>query len=328
MDDIACPRCKSTKYRNPNLKLMVNLCGHALCENCIELLFVKGSAACPEPSCGVSLRRANYRVQIFENPEVEKEVDIRRKILRDYNKREEDFQTLREFNDYLEEVEEIIFNLANDIDVEETKRKIEQYKKENKAITMRNKGKLSKEEEYLEEIIECEKQESDYWREKIQKEEADDKRLKTKSKEELIDALMFSDAPAGEILANHAAVKQKLESQCKVAIQKPAMSKFSTGIKLRQSNSFLPVPKEETVPLYKYEDVTREMLGPFPPTYETLRIEGYLNSTRSATEQEKAGGFMADIYCCRALEEAFCGLYCGIVNLDDSRSSVQFMDTS
>lgn len=43
MEDIACPRCKTTKYRNPSLKLMVNVCGHALCESCVDLLFLKGS---------------------------------------------------------------------------------------------------------------------------------------------------------------------------------------------------------------------------------------------------------------------------------------------
>ncbi len=42
MEDAACPKCKSTKYRNPSMKLMVNVCGHALCESCVELLFVKG----------------------------------------------------------------------------------------------------------------------------------------------------------------------------------------------------------------------------------------------------------------------------------------------
>jgi len=43
MEDAACPKCKSTKYRNPSMKLMVNVCGHALCESCVELLFVKGN---------------------------------------------------------------------------------------------------------------------------------------------------------------------------------------------------------------------------------------------------------------------------------------------
>jgi hypothetical protein len=39
--DAVCPRCKTTKYRNPTMKLMVNVCGHNLCESCVELLFVK-----------------------------------------------------------------------------------------------------------------------------------------------------------------------------------------------------------------------------------------------------------------------------------------------
>ena len=42
MEDQACPRCKTTKYRNPSLKLMVNICGHTLCESCVDLLFLKG----------------------------------------------------------------------------------------------------------------------------------------------------------------------------------------------------------------------------------------------------------------------------------------------
>ena len=39
--DQVCPRCKTTKYRNPNMRLMVNVCGHNICETCVELLFVK-----------------------------------------------------------------------------------------------------------------------------------------------------------------------------------------------------------------------------------------------------------------------------------------------
>lgn len=52
----------------------------------MHFLFVyKGSGSCPE--CMVPLRRNNFRVQMFEDPQVEKEVDIRRRILRDYNKK-------------------------------------------------------------------------------------------------------------------------------------------------------------------------------------------------------------------------------------------------
>jgi len=65
-------------------------------------LCIIGSGLCPE--CQIPLRRQAFRIQLFEDPAVEKEVDIRRRILRDYCKTETDFGTLLEFNDYLEEV--------------------------------------------------------------------------------------------------------------------------------------------------------------------------------------------------------------------------------
>lgn len=84
MDDEGCPRCKTTKYRNPSLKLLVNICGHALCSSCVELLFVKGANSCPQ--CNIPLRKNNYRIQLFDSV-VEKELDIRKRILKVYNKK-------------------------------------------------------------------------------------------------------------------------------------------------------------------------------------------------------------------------------------------------
>ncbi|KAL1449215.1 hypothetical protein WDU94_000432 [Cyamophila willieti] len=118
MDDQECPRCKTTKYRKPTLKLMVNVCGHPLCEGCVDLLFLKGTGNCYE--CNQPLRRGNFKVQLFDDSNVEKEVEIRKKLLKEYNKVEEDFNSLAEYNDYLEEIEEIVFNLCNNIEILET----------------------------------------------------------------------------------------------------------------------------------------------------------------------------------------------------------------
>lgn len=51
------------------------------CETCVEALFVKGSGICPE--CGTALRKNNFRVQLFEDPFIEKEIEIRKKILKE-----------------------------------------------------------------------------------------------------------------------------------------------------------------------------------------------------------------------------------------------------
>lgn len=103
------------------------------------IYYVSGSGSCPD--CGVPLRRSNFRVQLFEDSFVEKEVDIRRRVLKDFNKREEDFETLNEFNEYLEEVENIIFNLTNNIDIIATNQKIDLFKRENKDIIAKNKAR-------------------------------------------------------------------------------------------------------------------------------------------------------------------------------------------
>ncbi|KAG5452875.1 CDK-activating kinase assembly factor MAT1 [Clonorchis sinensis] len=131
-----CPSCRSSKYSNPQLKLMVNVCGHSLCENCVEVLFVRGSGLCVQ--CKTPIRKVNFRYQLFEDPLVQKEVELRKKILIDFNKREDDFDSLEQYDAYLEKIEEIIYNLMNDIDVEETKRYIELYKRENKDVIKRN----------------------------------------------------------------------------------------------------------------------------------------------------------------------------------------------
>ena len=43
-----------------------------------QILFISESGQCPE--CDMVLKRAKFRTQIFEDPLVEKEIDIRRRV--------------------------------------------------------------------------------------------------------------------------------------------------------------------------------------------------------------------------------------------------------
>ena len=81
----------------------------------------------------------NFRLQLFEDATIDKEVDIRRRILRDFNKTEDEFDCLRSYNDYLEMVEDIIYNLCNNIEILETNKKIAEYKEVNKSQIAKNK---------------------------------------------------------------------------------------------------------------------------------------------------------------------------------------------
>lgn len=308
MDDQACPRCKTTKYRNPSLKMMVNVCGHALCESCVDLLFLKGSGSCPE--CKIPLRRTNFRVQMFEDAMVEKEVNIRKRILRDYNKREEDFPTLREYNDYLEEIETIVYNLANNIDVVETNKRIEQYKKDNREQIVKSKSKLGRNEYELEEMIELEKQKEEERRIELVREEAEAKKKKIREKEALIDELTYSEGNAKNIVESFASAIQSSKKEAKASSAIRA-TQFSTGIKFgNQGNqNYLSVPKIEEGPLYSYTPIRQTTEGPSPPGWRELQSRGYVSHIRSESQAERAGGFKAHVACLRALQEAMAGLY-------------------
>ncbi|XP_045306792.1 CDK-activating kinase assembly factor MAT1 [Leopardus geoffroyi] len=328
MDDQGCPRCKTTKYRNPSLKLMVNVCGHTLCESCVDLLFMRGAGNCPE--CGTPLRKSNFRVQLFEDPTVDKEVEIRKKsaknvniivwiykedftnyfiflILYRYNKREEDFPSLREYNDFLEEVEEIVFNLTNNVDLDNTKKKMEMYQKENKDVIQKNKLKLTREQEELEEALEVERQENEQRRLFIQKEEQLQQILKRKNKQAFLDELESSDLPVALLLAQHKDRSTQLEMQ----LEKPKPIKpvtFSTGIKMGQHISLAPIQKLEEA-LYEYQPLQIETCGPQVPELEMLGRLGYLNHVRAASPQDLAGGYTSSLACHRALQDAFSGLF-------------------
>ncbi|XP_034940666.1 CDK-activating kinase assembly factor MAT1 [Chelonus insularis] len=308
MEDQACPRCKTTKYRNPSLKLMVNICGHTLCENCVDLLFLKGSGVCPE--CQTPLRKVNFRLQMFEDSMVEKEVDIRKRVLRDYNKKEEDFATLREYNDYLEEVETIIYNLSNNIDEVETNKKIEQYRRDNKEQILKNKSKLGRSERELQELLELEKQRDDERRLELAREEIECKKKKIREKEALIDELMFSEGNAHLIVQTFATSMQSSVDNTSKVSPTPRATQFSTGIKFGKQGSqgFLPIPKDEG-PTYTYVPIEQKTEGPPAPTWQQIISHGYINHVRAETKVEKAGGFKATIACLRALQEAMAGLY-------------------
>nr|XP_043629359.1 uncharacterized protein LOC122600671 [Erigeron canadensis] len=75
-----------------------------------------------------------------------KEMTIRKRIGNIYNKRVEDFPSLREYNDYLEEVEDMIVNLVDGKDVLAIEAAIARYQRENAEQIMN--AQAHKAEEY------------------------------------------------------------------------------------------------------------------------------------------------------------------------------------
>ncbi|KAK3745679.1 hypothetical protein QZH41_019008 [Actinostola sp. cb2023] len=324
MEDQFCPRCKTTKYRNPKLKLMVNLCGHKLCDNCVEVLFTRPSAACPE--CNTPLRRSDFRLQQFEDLIVEKEVDIRKRIVRMwvyvlYNKREEDFKSgpnpLRSYNDYLEEMETVIWNLANGIDVDETKKAVEKYRKDNEALIRKNNIKLGREEAIILYQIDEEEKSVVFKRKQVVMNDMEEKRKKQLENESFLNNLALGDRPLEEIVSEHSSNISKKQSVLFSAIRVSFSLNFSCfyGYKLLLVFVHLQ-PKDESVPLpsldaplFQYVAHVEDNHGVEAPSLEMLASRGYLKNIRATTDSDKAGGYTAELGCGRAIQDAFSALY-------------------
>jgi len=306
---------------------MVNSCGHSLCESCVDLLFVKGSGACPE--CGTPLRRSNYRLQIFEDSIVEKEIDIRKRVLRDFNKKEEDFTALRDYNDYLETIETIVFNIANNIDEEGTKKMIDQYKKDNKEVIRKNHTKKSKDDTLLESLIEEEQHQTSLRRMMHQEEEKREKMNKKKNQQALIDDLMFSDRAAKDIISSHKQQQAEQEEEDKREEERrEATTAFSTGIRIGDHKGIVPLITQEVGQIYNYVPLIMEWCGPEPPLMDDIYCDGYLKNIRAATEAEKAGGFREATACHRALQDAFSGLFAFPITSPSPHKSGQLPSSS
>ena len=130
---------------------------HKCCDACISLKFAKGLVLlCPV--CKAKLRRANFHDEKNVNEVLDRELAVRRKIEREWNKRQEDFDSLDAFNDYLEEREDIIYNLVNGIDLEATQERVAQNRAANSELIARNAAKREAEEKLEQEQIRIEQE--------------------------------------------------------------------------------------------------------------------------------------------------------------------------
>lgn len=193
---------------------------------------------------------------------------------------EEDFATPEEYDDYLEEIERIIYNLCNNIDIINTNKRIEQYKRENREIIMKNKSRMGRDDYELELVLEQEKSAEEERRMELQMIETEAKKKKLKEKEALIDELMFSYEDASTILKGYTQQVEKIDEESKVLPVVKAQTEFSTGVKFGQPSNFLPLPKMEEGPTYMYEEPVVYIDGPTAPELTEIEARAYTKHIR------------------------------------------------
>ncbi|EAL62889.2 CDK-activating kinase assembly factor MAT1 [Dictyostelium discoideum AX4] len=144
-DDDQCIKCNSGLYLNPNMRLLTSPCGHKYCESCVQLAYMKDSVIqCL--GCTAQIRKQSFMNQRYDDTGLEKENSIRKKYLKEFNKTRKDFNSLVEYNNFLEMVEDLIFDAIEGGDLATASElKLKEYQKANQASIATN--KKAKEEE-------------------------------------------------------------------------------------------------------------------------------------------------------------------------------------
>ena len=160
-------------------------CGHQFCSSCVERELSRKKEF-PCPICETPVKRVTLSTRTLDDIQCEKDTSWRRRVLKVFNKVENDFDTLLEYNNYLEEVEDIIYSIVNEEpNAEEMKAKIKAYEEANKSQIVIRQSQRADEERSIADRIAREQREAERRMRDFREEEKDRAMSKRQYKQEL-----------------------------------------------------------------------------------------------------------------------------------------------
>mmetsp|Transcript_19900 Transcript_19900/g.28308 ORF Transcript_19900/g.28308 Transcript_19900/m.28308 type:complete len:316 (+) Transcript_19900:113-1060(+) len=165
-------------------------CGHQFCNSCVEREFSKRREF-PCPICDTSVKRVTLSTRTLDDVQCEKDTSWRRRILKVFNKVEADFNSLFDYNKYLEDVEDIVYCIVNEEpNADEMKAKVKEYEEANKAEIVIRQSQRADEERSIADRIAAEKREAERRKREFQEEERAVSLTKRKLKQEATEVML------------------------------------------------------------------------------------------------------------------------------------------
>jgi CDK-activating kinase assembly factor MAT1 len=307
-----CPVCKSNRYLNPSLTFLINPeCYHTMCTSCVDRLFTSGPAPCPVAGCHKTLRKKNFHPPFFADLAVEREVDVRRRVGAVFNRRQEEFETLRDWNDYLEQIEGLVFDIVEGSDMERKKAEerlklyAEEYKEE-----IKESARAEREEE--ERAKRRQAAEADGARRRRVAEaraEEDEKADLARARQEAIDALAGGDGDANQIAKQSQKIIMQKAERRRGDLAGAGSAGTTDGIGGRKGSLTIRGLRKKAPPVVEkpYDAFGGLDLAPsryvLQDSYENEWLSAAVNDTR-----HMAGGYSLQEYYARTMFEAFSGL--------------------
>lgn len=160
------------------------------CNSCIDRELVR-KREFPCPICQNPVKRVTLTQRTLDDVQCEKDTSWRRRVLKVFNKTEKDFPSLLEYNNYLEEVEDMVFSIVNEEpQAEEFKAKIKEYEQAHKAEIVIRQSQRADEERSIQDRIAAEQRESERNRREVIEEEKAIAATKRKLKQESTEVLL------------------------------------------------------------------------------------------------------------------------------------------
>jgi CDK-activating kinase assembly factor MAT1/Zinc finger, C3HC4 type (RING finger) len=196
-DDLfSCAICGTTEGDSSNLAqttLQTNAtvkCGHQFCNSCIDRELIR-KREFPCPVCQNPVKRVTLTQRTLDDVQCEKDTSWRRRVLKVFNKTERDFPSLFEYNNYLEEVEDMIYSIVNeDPEAETHKAKIKEYEQRHKAEIVVRQSQRADEERSIQDQIASEQREAERLKREAIEEERAVAAAKRKLKQESTQVLL------------------------------------------------------------------------------------------------------------------------------------------
>lgn len=160
------------------------------CHTCTDRELVrKREFLCP--ICQTPVKRVTLTQRTLDAVQCEKDTSWRRRLLAVYNKTPTDFSTLKEYNDYLEEVEDMIYSIVNEEpNAEECKAKIKEHELAHRAEIVIRQSQRADEERSIQDQIAAEQLAAQRNRIQLQEERQHILYTKRKFKQESTEVLL------------------------------------------------------------------------------------------------------------------------------------------
>ncbi|CAD6195833.1 unnamed protein product [Caenorhabditis auriculariae] len=259
--------------------MMINECGHPLCKNCVENLFARNSGNCHV--CSRLLKKNGYREQIFDDPLIDKETAIRRRLRKIYNLKRDDFPTLREFNDY-------------------------QEREKNKDTIERNKRRLDEDQKWIEDNLRDERAMKNRINEVLAQESKENENTAVTDTKAIMEELRESNVAAEIILDRER--KRQIEKELEEKEEQEKRKRIHKELlqdrkRHAESMSFTSTMRVAGRP-YTHQPLDLVINGPTLPSMKDIETMGYLTHMKAASAGRVAGGYTSSLGCMRAIFES------------------------